>query len=28
VYHIWGQLRDEVLAAKAGEAAEVEGALR
>jgi NitT/TauT family transport system ATP-binding protein len=28
VYHIWGQLRDEVLAAKAGEAAEVAGALR
>jgi NitT/TauT family transport system ATP-binding protein len=28
VYHIWGQLRDEVLAAKAGEAAEAEGALR
>jgi NitT/TauT family transport system ATP-binding protein len=28
VYDIWGQLRDEVLAAKAGEAAEVQGALR
>ncbi|HEY5348873.1 MAG TPA: ABC transporter ATP-binding protein [Candidatus Lustribacter sp.] len=28
VYHIWGQLRDEVLAAKAGEAAEVAGTLR
>jgi NitT/TauT family transport system ATP-binding protein len=28
VYHIWGQLRDEVLAAKAGEAAEVAEALR
>jgi NitT/TauT family transport system ATP-binding protein len=28
VYDIWGQLRDEVLAAKAGEAAEAAGALR
>jgi NitT/TauT family transport system ATP-binding protein len=28
VYDIWGQLRDEVLAAKAGEAAEAEVALR
>jgi NitT/TauT family transport system ATP-binding protein len=28
VYDIWGQLRDEVLAAKAGEAAEAEEALR
>jgi NitT/TauT family transport system ATP-binding protein len=28
VYNIWGQLRDEVLAAKAGEAAEAAGALR
>ena len=28
VYDIWGQLRDEVLAAKAGEAAEAEDALR
>jgi NitT/TauT family transport system ATP-binding protein len=28
VYDIWGQLRDEVLAAKAGEAADAAGALR
>ena len=28
VYHIWGQLRDEVQAAKAAEAAEVAGAMR